>query len=190
MLSTIDLDDQSCFQANKIRDVYTKRKLSTKLMSIDLLSPQSRPQAALGIGQILTQCSCTLGVYAISHFPPIPTFPHQGGRGFGVIFLLIEIPGSDIGINAFAARLSVGTQAEYIDIAVQPGIEIPILVFPRVLGETVEIAAAFPVARDLAGRGFLHQRLEALFGGRIDAVVQPIELECTGDGADIAFGGD
>jgi len=39
MLSTIDLDDQSCFQANKIRDVYTKRKLPTKLISIDLLSP-------------------------------------------------------------------------------------------------------------------------------------------------------
>src|SRR3989344_8985627 len=103
---------------------------------------------------------------------------------------VVEIPGSDLGIDAFAARLSVGTQAEYIDIAVQSGIEIPILVFPWVLWKTVEIATAFPVARDLAGRGLLHQRLEALFGGRIDAVVQPIELECTGDGADIAFGGD
>ena len=52
-----------------------------------------------------------------------------------------------------SAWLSVGTQAEYIDIAVQPGIEILILVLPGILRKAVEIAAAFPVARDLAGFG-------------------------------------
>jgi hypothetical protein len=56
VLPTIDFNNQTRGQADKIHDVGTDGKLSTKPHIVNLLQAQTLPQSNFGLGYRLTQC--------------------------------------------------------------------------------------------------------------------------------------
>jgi hypothetical protein len=77
VLSTINLNNELGFRANKINDIVTNRRLPPKPVFINLLIAQPSPKPLLRISRVTPQLPGNLGLHSI---PPILTFPHKGGR--------------------------------------------------------------------------------------------------------------
>src|SRR5215510_19666 len=68
-------------------------------------------------------------------------------RARSALFLVLGIPVTDIGVGTFAARLVVGAErVEVVLLAVRAGIDVLIVVAPRVLADALDVAARTPVA--------------------------------------------
>jgi hypothetical protein len=55
MLASVQLDDDTCFDAGKITDIRSDRMLPAKLKAVDLSSPQTAPKQALGLGLVFSE---------------------------------------------------------------------------------------------------------------------------------------
>ena len=86
----------------------------------------------------------------------------------------LNIPRTNIGVATFAARRAIRPQTEDVDLTAQAGIQILIGMSPGIFRQTFNIATGFPVQRQRrTGRPF-DECLQALFGGRILLVVEPV----------------
>ena len=56
----IDLDDQACFEANKIDDIAPYDVLASELSSVHAMRSQPRPQQLFTVGQVMAQVARTL----------------------------------------------------------------------------------------------------------------------------------
>src|SRR5579863_3983468 len=86
--------------------------------------------------------------------------------------LLVEVPVADVGIDAVAARLAVGSErAQVVRLAVRPGKDVLVLVSPWILADALDVAAGLPVLDRGIGR-LRDQRGEPLVVGRVLGVVE------------------
>lgn len=86
VLAAIQLDRESGFNADEIRNVWTERQLSPELPTSQLTSAQGTPQYALGIGGTLVKSTGKRGVDPLVHAWLLPgpalTLPSPAsGRG-------------------------------------------------------------------------------------------------------------
>ena len=58
-----------------------------------------------------------------------------------------EVPRADVGVDAGAAGLAVGAEAEHVDLAAQARIEVLVRVAPGILRQPLEVAVRLPVRR-------------------------------------------
>src|SRR5437764_9294599 len=77
----------------------------------------------------------------------------------------VSLPGTDLGILAFAADHAVGAEAVDVDLALDAGIGVLIRTTPRVVGQLVDVR--LPVRRDRVHGGLGCQRLQALLAARV-----------------------
>src|SRR5437870_3147917 len=87
------------------------------------------------------------------------------------------IPVADVRRTAFTSPRAVGPEAEDVDLAAHAGAQVLVIGPPRILGQALEIAALLPVGWRGRGGRLLHQCPQPLVGGRIEAIVEPVELE-------------
>src|SRR5688572_3210560 len=80
---------------------------------------------------------------------------------------LVEIPVTDVGIEAFAAFLTVAAERENVELAVLPGVRVLIGVIPRVDRRLLQLR--LPVRSRVLAR-IRDEGLQALFGARIAEV--------------------
>jgi hypothetical protein len=85
------------------------------------------------------------------------------------------LPGADVGIVAFAAGLPVGAEAEDVDLALHARVDVLVRPAPRVVRQLGLVGP--PVGRDRAGGRLDGQRGQALLGGRVALVVEPVALQ-------------
>ena len=85
--------------------------------------------------------------------------------------LQLQIPRTDVGVGAFAIRLTIRAQTVNIDFAFYAGIEVQIGTFPGVIWQAIEIAAGFPVGRQRIGGRLDHQCRQTLIGRRVAHVI-------------------
>jgi hypothetical protein len=52
---SVNLDDQSCFEAREVDDILLQRNLTTKPKSFDLVPPKTRPQHTLSARRVAPQ---------------------------------------------------------------------------------------------------------------------------------------
>src|SRR5438105_641275 len=100
----------------------------------------------------------------------------MGGMHASCGWTSLELPRADIGIGTGAAGLSVGAEAEHIDLAVQTWIQVLVSVAPRIRRQALEITVRLPVHRCRVARRPRDQRLQPLFRGGITLIVETIEL--------------
>src|SRR5579863_25948 len=88
--------------------------------------------------------------------------------------LVADVPVADVGVDAFATGRSVGPQAEEVVLlAVGAGIDVLIVVAPRVLADALDVAPGPPVLdRGIGGLG--RQCRKSLLAGRVLGVVQAV----------------
>ena len=55
VLAAIELDDDRCFETNKIADVTTDLALAPELETVELASTQMLPQATFGFGSVFAE---------------------------------------------------------------------------------------------------------------------------------------
>ena len=103
--------------------------------------------------------------------------------------LQLQIPRTDVGVGAFAIRLTIRAQTVNIDFAFDTWVEIEIRTFPGVTWQAIEIAAGFPVGRQRIRGRFDRQRHQTLIGRRVGHVIEPVELQLLHEYRDIRFGG-
>jgi len=75
MLATIHVDNHPAFETHKVHDERTNRLLAAKLNRRDLTALELLPKTPFCVRQVLAQFSRAFGIH-----PPIPAFPHKGGR--------------------------------------------------------------------------------------------------------------
>ena len=99
MLTPVDLDDEFSREANEIDDVAPDGGLPAELTAVNLPAPQSRPEAAFRIGQVLPEFSGMLFDHD-AIIPPTLALPHKGrGEVFG--------PAQAIRIEEMSPRLGM-----------------------------------------------------------------------------------
>ena len=98
---------------------------------------------------------------------------------------MIQHPVADLGIDTIATGLAISTQCVDVDGAMAARIEIDVIIAPRILGQTLQIAALAPIGRRRIAGGLAHQRLQALIGARIAEVIQPVHIERILNRADV-----
>jgi hypothetical protein len=64
MLATIDLHNDSSFEASEIRDIWPDRNLAAKAVAFDLFSAKPEPEAYFSIGHLLAELAGTLNIGA------------------------------------------------------------------------------------------------------------------------------
>ncbi len=64
VLSTINLNDQICFKAEKIQHIWTHRHLAFEFPAIDLPVSETAPEHSLGVRLPVSQFACE---FDISH---------------------------------------------------------------------------------------------------------------------------
>ena len=79
----------------------------------------------------------------------------------------LQVPCADVGIDAGAALLAVGAEAEHLDFAAHARVEIDVRPAPRILWQLLEIAARLPVRRQRRQLRFCDERGEPLLAGRV-----------------------
>src|SRR5688572_22615402 len=89
----------------------------------------------------------------------------------------LQLPRADVGIEPFSPGRGVGAEAEYVDFAAQPGVEVEVRIAPRIARQPLQVPAGFPVRRCRRKLRARHQRGEPLLAGRIAQVVQPVQLQ-------------
>jgi hypothetical protein len=86
MLTTIQFDNQLCFQAGKIGDIGTDGDLAPESVAPKLSISQRVPKVTLGIRCLIFQRARPILGYEVSHIfcpylpAPIPTFPRERGK--------------------------------------------------------------------------------------------------------------
>src|SRR5215470_2873072 len=80
MLAAINFDDDQATQARKVSDVWTDTNLPAELVTVELTLAQIAPEFALRLRHALAKLPCPFIRHGATA-PPIPTFPHKGGRG-------------------------------------------------------------------------------------------------------------
>ena len=89
---------------------------------------------------------------------------------------LLKFPVTDISIGSLTTRASVSAEGIDVNLTVLPGIQILVFIPPRILRQSVEITTGFPVLDIRIGR-LVHQRINALFTGRVGEVIEPVEFQ-------------
>src|SRR5687768_6695319 len=139
--------------------------------------PASRRATSRSPGKRLTEARATM-------MPVMATTTSTSMR----VKPLVPVP--DVGRIAVAAARLVGAQAEDIDLALHARGEILVVAAPRIARQALEVAALLPVARRRRRGGAGDQRPQSLLGGRVEAVVETVELERLDDGHHVGLGGD
>src|SRR5579871_5286265 len=89
--------------------------------------------------------------------------------------VVVHVPVADVGVHAVSARLAVGAVGPDIHRAVGAGVEVLVGTTPGVHRQAVQVL--LPMGRRRTGGGLLHQGFQALVGGGIDVVIEPIHLQ-------------
>src|SRR5215831_7175945 len=108
--------------------------------------------------------------------------PRCAQRGAGE---LVEIPVTDVGIDAFAAFLAVGAIREDVELSMLTRIGVLVGVVPRVDRQLPKLR--LPV-RGGGFAGVRDERLQAVRSARIAEIVEPIQVERRLDAANVLFG--
>ena len=87
--------------------------------------------------------------------------------------LLLFVPISDVGVDAFTARLPIGAQGkQVVVVSVSSGEDVLVLIAPGVLAHVLDVAAGSPVMDGRIGR--LHRKcLQALIRTWVLGIVEP-----------------
>src|SRR5580704_15383877 len=102
--------------------------------------------------------------------------------------LLVEIPVTDVRIDAVAAGLAVGTEgADVVSLAVRAGEREHVVVAPGVLADALDVAALFPVLDRGIGR-LRGERGEPLIVGRVLGIVHVVHGERRLEALDVLLG--
>src|SRR5579862_223416 len=102
--------------------------------------------------------------------------------------LLVEIPVTDVRIDAVAAGLAVGTEgADVVSLAVRAGEREHVVVAPGVLADALDVAALFPVLDRGIGR-LRGERGEALIVARVLGIVHVEHGERRLEALDVLLG--
>src|ERR1017187_2504365 len=76
-----------------------------------------------------------------------------GDRAPVVLLLLIVVPISNVGVDALTARLTISAEREQVVLAaVRAGIDILVVVSPRIPGHALDVAPGSPVMDGRIGR--------------------------------------
>lgn len=75
MLATIHFDDHPAFETHEVHDERADGLLAAKLHAGELTALELLPQTLFRPRQVFAQFSRAFSIH-----PPIPTFPHEGGR--------------------------------------------------------------------------------------------------------------
>src|SRR5579863_3524389 len=95
----------------------------------------------------------------------------------------LVVPRADL---TFAIWFAARSITEDIYFAMHAGVEILVIVSPGILRQTINVAAGAPIVGNVTRLRFLHQRLQALLGARIAAVIQSIKAQSAHNGAYVA----
>src|SRR5579863_2685550 len=102
--------------------------------------------------------------------------------------LLVEVPVADVGIDAVAARLAVGSErAQVVRFAVGAREEEQVVVSPWVLADALDVAAGLPVLDRGIGR-LRGERAEPLLVGGILGVIHVVHGERRLEALDVLLG--
>ena len=80
VLAAVDFNDDPRLQTREVSDIWADANLPAELVAFELAEPQVLPEPTLRILHVLAKTSCALVCHGAAA-PPIPTFPHKGGRG-------------------------------------------------------------------------------------------------------------